>query len=71
MEYKSLSNSTTEEVWEGFNDAFSDYEVPIQMPLEKFINVGKRRGADHAISLGAYDQSRLAGFVVNAGGDWQ
>jgi ribosomal protein S18 acetylase RimI-like enzyme len=71
MEYKPLSNSTTEQIWEAFNDAFSDYEVPIQMPLEKFISVGKRRGADYAISLGGYDNSRLAGFVVNAGGDWQ
>ncbi|HPJ90274.1 MAG TPA: GNAT family N-acetyltransferase [Thermotogota bacterium] len=71
MEYKSLASSTTEQVWSAFNDAFSDYEVPIQMPLEKFISVGKRRGADYNISLGAYDDTRLSGFVVNAGGDWQ
>jgi len=71
MEYKPLSNSTTEKVWEAFNDAFSDYEVPIQMPLEKFISVGKRRGADYAISLGGYDKTRLAGFVANAGGSWR
>jgi GNAT superfamily N-acetyltransferase len=71
MDYKSLSNSTTEEVCAAFNDAFSEYEVPIQMSLEKFIRVGQRRGADYAISLGAYAANRLTGFVVNAGGLWK
>lgn len=71
MEYKSLAKTSAEKVCEAFNDAFSDYEVPIQMPYEKFVKVGKRRGANYEISMGAYDEDRLAGFVVNAGGLWQ
>jgi len=70
MEYKPLNNSTLQEIWQAFNNAFSDYEVPIQMPFEKFQKMGKRRGLNLDISLGAYEGKKLVGFVGNAAGDW-
>lgn len=71
MDYKSLANNSAEKICKAFNDAFSDYEVPIQMPFEKFVRIGQRRGADYEISMGAFDEDNLTGFVVNAGGLWQ
>lgn len=71
MEYRSLANSSAKKIWETFNDAFSDYEVSIQMPFEKFVRMGQRRGTDYEISMGAFDEGTLTGFVANAGGLWQ
>ena len=70
MDFKPLNNSTLKEIWQAFNDAFSDYEVPIQMPYEKFRKMGKRRGLNLDISLGAYECKKLVGFVGNASGIW-
>ena len=71
MEYKMLADCSAEKICEAFNDAFSDYEVQIQMPFEKFVRMGQRRGANYEISMGAFDKDNIIGFVVNAGGIWQ
>ncbi len=71
MKYKTLADYSAEKIWEAFNDAFSDYEVQIQMPFEKFVRMGQRRGANYEISMGAFDKDNIIGFVVNAGGIWQ
>ena len=70
MKLKPLNNSAPKEIWQAFNDAFSNYEVPIQMPYEKFQRMGNRRGLNLDISLGAYEGKKLVGFVGNAAGDW-
>jgi len=70
MKFEPLNNSATKEIWQAFNDAFSNYEVPIQMPYEKFQKMGNRRGLNLDISLGAYEGKKLVGFVGNAEGNW-
>jgi hypothetical protein len=47
LQIKTLAGTTAQKIHEGFIDAFSEYEVPIAMPLE---------------NLQEYESARLNGF---------
>ena len=47
-----------------FNDAFSDYAVPMQMTAEALEMMQRRRGYVPEASLGAFDGERIVGFVL-------
>ena len=64
LKIKLLSNISVEQVHQAFNDAFSDYEVPIQMPLEKFVEMIKTRDLNPDFSLGCFDGDLLVGFTL-------
>lgn len=65
MEFKTLENTALETVHEAFVDAFSDYQVKMDLPFWKFQNMMKRRGFTPELSMGAFSEERLVGFVLN------
>lgn len=70
MEYRSLTNTTTKCIHEAFLQAFSDYQVPMNMSLETFERKLKRNGFKPEVSAGAFENGRLVGFVLNGVREW-
>ncbi|MFX1278527.1 MAG: GNAT family N-acetyltransferase [Promethearchaeota archaeon] len=66
-----MSSFTESEILETHNEAFSDYEVPMQISLESFRNLNRRRGVSYNLSLGAVDGEKLVGFILNAIDYWE
>jgi len=46
MVMKSLSNSTEEEICQGFNETFANYVIPMHLTFERFHSVATRRGVE-------------------------
>lgn len=65
---ESLAGTDIETVHRAFVEAFSDYDVRIDLPLWKFQRMLRRRGYDPELSLGAFDGEALTGFILNAYG---
>lgn len=63
--YKILNETSIEMLHETFVDAFSDYQVKIDLPIWKFEGMLKRRGYVPEISMGAFVNEKLVGFVLN------
>lgn len=63
--YKILNETSIEMLHETFVDAFSDYQVKIDLPIWKFEGMLKRRGYVAEISMGAFVNEKLVGFVLN------
>ena len=70
FEYKSLESTSIEMLHETFINAFSDYKVKFDLPLYKFQQMLQRRGYVPGISLGAFIDKRLIGFVLNGFRSW-
>ncbi|GAA0741550.1 GNAT family N-acetyltransferase [Clostridium oceanicum] len=68
--YKTLENTNIESLHQTFLSAFSDYEVKINLPLWKFQNMLKRRGYVPNLSIGAFEDEKLVGFVLNGFRNW-
>lgn len=68
--YKSLENINIEILHKTFIDAFSDYQVKIDLPLWKFQRMLQRRGYVPDISIGAFKDEKLVGFVLNGFRNW-
>lgn len=64
LKIKSLINVPLEKVHQAFVEAFSDYEVPIQMPFEKFAEMMKTRDLYLDFSVGCFDGDLLVGFIL-------
>jgi GNAT superfamily N-acetyltransferase len=67
MEEKSfdtLENVAIEAILTAFLDAFSDYEIKIEMPLEKFKEMLSTRSFCARYSMGCFVDGKLAGFVL-------
>ena len=64
MQIKTLANVPVETVHQAFVAAFSDYEVPIAMPLEKFQEMMQTRDLNPEYSYGYFDNNRLVGFII-------
>lgn len=65
VDYKSLENIDIEILHNAFVNAFSAYQVKMDLPLTKFQNMLLRRGYNSKISMGAFDNGELIGFVLN------
>ncbi len=70
MEYRSLTDTTTKCMHEAFLQAFSDYQVPMNLSLETFERKLKRNGFKPELSAGAFEHDRLVGFVLNGVREW-
>ena len=66
MEYRSLTDTTTK----CMHEAFSDYEVPMNLSLEIFERKLKRNGFKPEVSAGAFEDDRFVGFVLNGVREW-
>ena len=62
--YKTLDNTSIEIIHKAFIDAFSDYQVKIEMPIWKFEQMLRRRGYVPEMSIGAFVNETLIGFVL-------
>lgn len=67
----SLENTPLPQLHTVFCEAFSDYSVPIDMPLERFQSNMKRNGYDPSVSVGTYVDGRLVGFIMSGHRIWE
>ena len=65
MEYHTLKNTASSCIHKTFMAAFSDYQVSVAMPLEAFERMLKRNGFTPDVSVGAFSDGVLVGFVLN------
>jgi ribosomal protein S18 acetylase RimI-like enzyme len=65
IEYCSLENTSLIDLHTAFLEAFSDYQVQMNMPFSKFENMLHRRGYAADLSVGALLGNELVGFVLN------
>lgn len=68
--YKSLKNVGVEVLHKAFVEAFSDYQVKIDLPLWKFKQMLKRRGYVPEKSMGVFKDEALVGFILNGYREW-
>jgi len=64
MMITSLSQTSMEEIHAAFIDAFSDYEVRMDMPLAKLQEMMITRSCSLADSLGYFGNGKLLGFLL-------
>ena len=69
--YRLLSAADSAKLFECFLEAFSDYQVDMRVSREEFEQRLIRDGVRLEISAGAFDESRMVGFYMNALGEWQ
>ncbi|MBY6891424.1 GNAT family N-acetyltransferase [Clostridium botulinum] len=68
--YDTLENIGIETLHETFLNAFSDYQVKMNLPLFKFQHMLQRRGYVPKVSIGAFNNETLVGFVLNGVRNW-
>jgi ribosomal protein S18 acetylase RimI-like enzyme len=70
FEYRSLEGVTMEDLHKAFVEAFSDYQVKIDLPLWKLKQMLLRRGYIPEKSMGAFKDEVLVGFILNGYRKW-
>ena len=68
--YKILDKTSIETLHKMFSDAFSDYQVKMDLPIWKFKQMLQRRGYVSEMSIGAFKSEILVGFVLNGFRNW-
>jgi ribosomal protein S18 acetylase RimI-like enzyme len=63
--YQTLEKISIEALYKTFLEAFSDYAMRFQLSLEDYRNMLKRRGFNPNVSIGAFHDNKLVGFVLN------
>ena len=71
IRYEFLNNTPIATLHQAFLNAFADYQVNMQMPLDQFAFRLRRDGVHTEISAGAFDRDQLVGFCLNGSGTWQ
>jgi len=69
-DYKTLEHTSMKNIHETFINAFSDYQVKIDLPFWKLENMLTRRGYNAKASMGAFDKEQLVGFILNGLRNW-
>lgn len=69
--YKLLDQISMATLHEAFVDAFSDYQVKMDLPFWRFQQMLQRRGYHPEISMGAFKDERMVGFVINGLRSWK
>lgn len=70
LHYESLIHAEKEAIYEAFLKAFSDYPVRMDMSFAQFEKILKRKGFDPNLSVGAFDEDCLVGFILNGCRKW-
>lgn len=68
--YRLLTTADFHSLYECFLEAFSDYQVSLQMSEGQFEQRLKRDGVELDLSAGAFDGERMIGFYMNGRGIW-
>ncbi len=71
IEYKTLENTDYDIIFKCWIEAFSDYQVKIDMPFWKFESMNIRRGINLNLSIGAFSENKLVGFILNGKRLWK
>ncbi|RQO36645.1 GNAT family N-acetyltransferase [Chryseobacterium sp. KBW03] len=66
MEFKTLANTSIDEILSVFNHSFSDYIVPFHLTKEVLISKIAAEKLDMNISVGAFEEGRLVSFILQA-----
>jgi ribosomal protein S18 acetylase RimI-like enzyme len=66
MEFKTLGNTSIDEILSVFNHSFSDYIVPFHLTKEVLISKIAAEKLDMNISVGAFEEGRLVSFILQA-----
>ncbi|WP_434301964.1 GNAT family N-acetyltransferase [Clostridium botulinum] len=70
LEYKTLNKTSIETLHKAFLDAFSDYQIEMDLSIERFKQTLQRRGYVPEISIGAFKNDLLVGFILNGLRSW-
>lgn len=62
---KTLEKFPLEKLYQTFMKAFSDYAVPFNQDFSQYENMLKRRSYQPEISVGAFQEDQLVGFVLS------
>ncbi|ENJ9655170.1 TPA: GNAT family N-acetyltransferase [Clostridium botulinum] len=68
--YDTLENISIETLHRTFLNAFSDYQVKMDLPILKFQYMLQRRGYVAKASIGAFNDETSVGFVLNGVRNW-
>jgi ribosomal protein S18 acetylase RimI-like enzyme len=68
--HRLLTAADFHPLYECFLEAFSDYQINLQMTEEQFEQRVKRDGVELELSAGAFDNERMIGFYMNGRGMW-
>lgn len=68
--YNLLESTSIEKLHKTFLEAFSDYQVKLDLPLLKLQQMLKRRGYVSKASIGAFENDTLVGFLLNGIRNW-
>jgi ribosomal protein S18 acetylase RimI-like enzyme len=71
MNVRSLVAADFDRVHAAFVEAFSDYDVPLQLSSEQLREMLRRRGWSPEASVGVFDGERLVAFTLNGLGTWE
>lgn len=71
MEYQTLEKTDTFCLYQTFRKAFSDYQVPVDMPYKAFVTNLKRNGYMPGMSVGTFEHGELTGIVLNGVRYWK
>lgn len=64
INFKSLESTSIDELHKTFIEAFSDYQVNLNMSLSSFEDMLERHGYLNKASVGAFDDDKLIGFLL-------
>ncbi|WP_434302894.1 GNAT family N-acetyltransferase [Clostridium botulinum] len=70
LEYKTLNKTSIETLHKAFLDAFSDYQIEMDLSIERFKQTLQRREYVPEISIGAFKNDLLVGFILNGLRSW-
>lgn len=65
IEFSALEGCSLQELHQCFVRAFGDYQVPMDLPVERFRSMLARNGFEATLSAGAFCDGQLVGFVFN------
>lgn len=68
MTIQTIPDIKPEILLETFNEAFAEYFVPVQVTASQMRDKMLNDGIDLSISVGAFDQGRLIGFILHGSG---
>ncbi|MGE8534137.1 MAG: GNAT family N-acetyltransferase [Chryseobacterium sp.] len=66
MEFKTLANTSIDEILSVFNHSFSDYVIPFHLTKEVLVSKITAEKMDMNISVGAFEDGKLVGFILQS-----
>ncbi|QXU47509.1 GNAT family N-acetyltransferase [Chryseobacterium sp. D764] len=66
MEFKTLANTSIDEILSVFNHSFSDYVIPFHLTKEVLVSKIAAEKMDMNISVGAFEDGKLVGFILQS-----